>query len=124
MKLLFKFEVVDSILFLDLCRVFLSETCVNVAGSGNEANRNNAYPRSASFAQPSGLTYCSKRDEVFIADSESSSVRSISLKTGKVSAVVGGSKTPDVSYILYFLSLFFLLLFNSVAFVTGFIFFW
>ncbi|KAE8740501.1 hypothetical protein FOCC_FOCC013972 [Frankliniella occidentalis] len=74
---------------------FSAGTCTNVAGSGNEANRNNAYPRSASFAQPSGLSYCSNSDELFIADSESSSVRSINLKTGKVSAVVGGSKTPD-----------------------------
>ncbi|XP_034234276.1 NHL repeat-containing protein 2 [Thrips palmi] len=74
---------------------FVAGTCVNVAGSGSEANRNNSYPRSASFAQPSGLTYSSKLDEIYIADSESSSIRSISLKTGKVSAVVGGSKTPD-----------------------------
>lgn len=75
--------------------VFTAGTCANIAGSGTEANRNNFYPRSASFAQPSGLTYCPKLDEVFIADSESSSVRSLSLKTGRVSAVVGGSKTPD-----------------------------
>ena len=89
----------------DLCRVFTDGTCTNIAGSGTEANRNNFYPRSASFAQPSGLTYCPKLDEVFIADSESSSVRSLSLKTGRVSAVVGGSKTPDVSNKLYMMVL-------------------
>ncbi|KAK3911851.1 NHL repeat-containing protein 2 [Frankliniella fusca] len=74
---------------------FSAGVCANVAGSGNEANRNNAYPLSASFAQPSGLSYCPSNDELFIADSESSSVRSINMKTGKVSGVVGGSKKPD-----------------------------
>lgn len=74
---------------------FPAGTCANIAGSGVEANRNNNYPKSAAFAQPSGLTYCAASDELFIADSESSSVRCISMKTGKVAAVVGGSKTPD-----------------------------
>lgn len=78
-------------------RFFAAGTCANIAGSGNEACRNNSYPRSASFAQPSGVAYCFERDELLIADSESSSVRCINMKTGKVSSVVGGSKIPDVS---------------------------
>ena len=74
---------------------FTAGVCACIAGSGEEACRNNSYPRSAAFAQPSGLTYCSEKDDLFVADSESSSVRSINMKTGKVSAVVGGSRVPD-----------------------------
>ncbi|KAF2981219.1 hypothetical protein EK904_014570 [Melospiza melodia maxima] len=51
--------------------------CLRFAGSGNEENRNNAYPHKAGFAQPSGL--CLAPEEpwscLFVADSESSTVR-------------------------------------------------
>lgn len=65
-------------------------------GSGREENRNNAYPHTAGFAQPSGLTLCKKTSELYIADSESSSIRKVSLIDGKVSAVVGGKEDPKV----------------------------
>lgn len=72
-------------------------TCICVAGNGKEENRNNQYPHAASFAQPSGLALAKKSKELYIADSESSTIRKLSLNDGKVSAVVGGDKNPYVS---------------------------
>lgn len=69
--------------------------CMAIAGSGHEANRNNAYPANAAFSQPSGLTIHEGRQEVFIADSESSTIRRICLADGKVQAVVGGDRNPQ-----------------------------
>ena len=62
-----------------------------VAGTGKEENRNNSYPLKASFAQPSGLCYHQKT--IFIADSESSSIRQFHSKSG-VKNVCGGAKNP------------------------------
>ncbi|XP_053548671.1 NHL repeat-containing protein 2 [Bombina bombina] len=71
-------------------------SCIRFAGSGNEENRNNSYPHKAGFAQPSGLSVC--LDEpwkcLFVADSESSTVRTISLKDGAVKHLVGGERDP------------------------------
>lgn len=74
-------------------------TCVRFAGSGNEENRNNAYPHKAGLAQPSGLALAPKEpwECLFIADSESSTIRSVSLKDGAVKHVVGGERDPLVS---------------------------
>ncbi|XP_075071737.1 NHL repeat-containing protein 2 [Mixophyes fleayi] len=71
-------------------------TCIRFAGSGNEENRNNSYPHKAGFAQPSGLTLCTADpwNSLFVADSESSSIRSVSLKDGAVKHVVGGERDP------------------------------
>ena len=52
-----------------------------VAGSGKEENRNNSYPLKSSFAQPSGLTLFD--GNLFIADSESSSIRVFNQKVLK-----------------------------------------
>ncbi|KAM4032031.1 NHL repeat-containing protein 2 isoform 2-T2 [Anomaloglossus baeobatrachus] len=73
-----------------------SGSCVRFAGSGNEENRNNSYPHKASFAQPSGLSVCSADPWscLFVADSESSSIRSVSLKDGAVKHMVGGERDP------------------------------
>jgi len=78
-----------------------------VAGTGKEENRNNSYNgQRASFAQPSGLclTKPSSRigsdSSLYIADSESSSVRRMYLDSmGKyrVLNVAGGSPDPTVS---------------------------
>ena len=54
---------------------FTSGTMVSVAGSGNEENRNNSYPAKAAFAQPSGVAATS--DFIYVADSESSTIRKI-----------------------------------------------
>ncbi|XP_056659756.1 NHL repeat-containing protein 2 isoform X4 [Monodelphis domestica] len=71
-------------------------TCLSFAGSGNEENRNNAYPHKASFAQPSGLSVASEEpwNCLFVADSESSTVRTVSLKDGAVKHLVGGERDP------------------------------
>ncbi|XP_062859811.1 NHL repeat-containing protein 2 [Trichomycterus rosablanca] len=70
--------------------------CVRFAGSGNEENRNNAYPHKAGLAQPSGLTSAHEQpwNCLFIADSESSTIRSLSLSHGAVKHVVGGERDP------------------------------
>ena len=62
-----------------------------VAGSGKEENRNNSYPLKASFAQPSGLSW--HQENLYIADSESSTIRVFNAKNG-VKNVCGGSKNP------------------------------
>ncbi|XP_077114064.1 NHL repeat-containing protein 2 isoform X1 [Ranitomeya variabilis] len=71
-------------------------SCIRFAGSGNEENRNNSYPHKAGFAQPSGLAVCSGDPWscLFVADSESSSIRSVSLKDGAVKHIVGGERDP------------------------------
>ncbi|XP_035997719.1 NHL repeat-containing protein 2 [Fundulus heteroclitus] len=71
-------------------------TCVRWAGSGSEENRNNAYPHKAGFAQPSGLALAAEEPWscLYVADSESSSVRSLALKDGAVKNVVGGERDP------------------------------
>lgn len=71
--------------------------CVAIAGSGEERNRNNNYPHQASFAQPSGLALLRESGALIVADSESSSVRKMSLADGKVTAIVGGNSNPMVS---------------------------
>ncbi|XP_065650186.1 NHL repeat-containing protein 2 [Hydra vulgaris] len=68
------------------------EVALRFAGSGEEENRNNSYPTKASFAQPSGLAII--KNQLFVADSESSSIRSVDLKTGAVKGVVGADRDP------------------------------
>ncbi|XP_042232801.1 NHL repeat-containing protein 2-like isoform X2 [Homarus americanus] len=71
-------------------------TVVRLAGSGAEENRNTSYPTRAGFAQPSGLTLGTHSGAavLYIADSESSSVRKMNLTDGAVKAVVGGARDP------------------------------
>uniref|UniRef100_A0A182XPC6 Thioredoxin-like fold domain-containing protein n=1 Tax=Anopheles quadriannulatus TaxID=34691 RepID=A0A182XPC6_ANOQN len=69
-------------------------TCWAIAGNGHEQNRNTSYPQSAAFAQPSGLAINRTAKEVYLADSESSAIRKISLADGKVMAVAGGDRNP------------------------------
>lgn len=73
---------------------YAAGTCMRFAGSGMEENRNNSYPEKAAFAQPSGIALSTTLQSVYIADSESSSVRSIQLKDGAVKNVVGGDIDP------------------------------
>jgi thiol-disulfide isomerase/thioredoxin len=68
--------------------------CFCFAGDGVEQNRNNTYPLKASFAQPSGLAFDSICNCLYVADSESSSVRCVDISTGAVKALVGGDKNP------------------------------
>uniref|UniRef100_A0A182JIX7 Thioredoxin-like fold domain-containing protein n=1 Tax=Anopheles atroparvus TaxID=41427 RepID=A0A182JIX7_ANOAO len=71
-----------------------ANTCWAIAGSGHEQNRNTSYPHSAAFAQPSGLAINREAKEVYLADSESSAIRKVSLVDGKVMAVAGGDRNP------------------------------
>ncbi|EDW64522.1 NHL repeat-containing protein 2 [Drosophila virilis] len=73
-------------------RKFEPRCCVSLIGNGLEENRNNSYPQNAAFAQPSGLAM--SNDYLFIADSESSSIRKASMVDGKVMPVVGGDRNP------------------------------
>ncbi|KAH8294576.1 hypothetical protein KR054_002021 [Drosophila jambulina] len=73
-------------------RKFEPLCCVALIGNGLEENRNNSYPQNAAFAQPSGLAMA--KDYLFIADSESSSIRKVSMIDGKVMPVVGGDRNP------------------------------
>ncbi|XP_032357248.1 NHL repeat-containing protein 2 [Etheostoma spectabile] len=70
--------------------------CVRWAGSGNEENRNNSYPQKAGFAQPSGLALATEEPWgcLYVADSESSTIRSLALKDGAVKLLVGGERDP------------------------------
>lgn len=58
------------------------------AGSGVEARRDGELLEAA-FAQPSGLAFDPARSELFVLDSETSSVRAIDTGKGKVRTVVG-----------------------------------
>lgn len=81
-----------------LCKESLQKgTCINFAGSGNEENRNNKYRRKAGFAQPSGIVRAEidKKQYLYIADSESSSIRCISLADGSVTGCIGGHIDPS-----------------------------
>ncbi|KAM9337013.1 NHL repeat-containing protein 2 [Symphorus nematophorus] len=71
-------------------------TCVRWAGSGNEENRNNSYPHKAGFAQPSGLALAPEEPWscLYVADSESSTIRTLALKDGAVKLLVGGERDP------------------------------
>ena len=79
-----------------LKRKYVEGVCVVFAGTSAEENRNNSYPHKAAFAQPSGLasTRIGEQNFLFVADSESSSIRQIDVNTGAVKALVGGSKNP------------------------------
>ncbi|XP_061564322.1 NHL repeat-containing protein 2 [Cololabis saira] len=70
--------------------------CVRWAGSGNEENRNNAYPHKAGFAQPSGLAWAPEEPWscLYVADSEGSTIRTLALKDGAVKLLVGGERDP------------------------------
>jgi len=60
----------------------------NFSGTGREQNSNSPDRLLAAWAQPSGLSI--GRGKLYIADSESSTVRAIDLKSGATSTLVGG----------------------------------
>ncbi|OQR71187.1 NHL repeat-containing protein 2-like [Tropilaelaps mercedesae] len=68
--------------------------CICVAGSGREENRNTTYPLKAGFAQPSSLTLTSDCEQLIVADSESSAIRSLDLNSGAVKNICGGALDP------------------------------
>ncbi|XP_034706716.1 protein SUPPRESSOR OF QUENCHING 1, chloroplastic [Vitis riparia] len=60
------------------------------SGDGYERNLNGYSSTSTSFAQPSGISLSPDLKEVYIADSESSSIRALDLKTGGSRLLAGG----------------------------------
>ncbi|CAK7340522.1 unnamed protein product [Dovyalis caffra] len=65
------------------------------SGDGYERNLNGSSPTSTSFAQPSGVSL-SPDFELYVADSESSSIRVLDLRTGGTKLLAGGDPNfPD-----------------------------
>ncbi|KAL6132788.1 hypothetical protein ACLB2K_065027 [Fragaria x ananassa] len=60
------------------------------SGDGYERNLNGSSASSTSFAQPSGISLSADMTELYIADSESSSIRVLVLKTGGSRLLAGG----------------------------------
>ena len=78
--------------------VLQKNSCLAILGSGVYENRNGNEPMNTAFAAPRGICNGTMRGEpvVFVADSESSTIRVVTLKDGNVSHVVGGDSEPTV----------------------------
>ncbi|QCD98412.1 nuclear pore complex protein [Vigna unguiculata] len=68
----------------------LEETSRAFSGDGYERNLNGSSSTNTSFAQPSGLSLSQDLSKIYIADSESSSIRAVDLKTGGSQLLAGG----------------------------------
>ncbi|KAK7379175.1 hypothetical protein VNO80_04628 [Phaseolus coccineus] len=68
----------------------LAATSRAFSGDGYERNLNGSSSTNTSFAQPSGLSLSQDLSEIYIADSESSSIRAVDLKTGGSQLLAGG----------------------------------
>ncbi|KAI7838239.1 hypothetical protein COHA_007984 [Chlorella ohadii] len=62
----------------------------NFSGSGYERNQNGTSALTTAWAQPSGLALAPSGDAIYVADSESSSVRRLDLGSGGSRLLVGG----------------------------------
>ncbi|CAM8917987.1 unnamed protein product [Rhodiola kirilowii] len=60
------------------------------SGDGYERNMNGSSSTNTSFAQPSGISLSPDSKELYVADSESSSIRAVNLRTGGSRLLVGG----------------------------------
>ncbi|KAL2932437.1 Protein SUPPRESSOR OF QUENCHING 1 chloroplastic [Bienertia sinuspersici] len=67
-----------------------NEITIALSGDGYERNLNGSSPKTTSFAQPSGISLSPDMKEVYVADSESSSIRALDLKTGGSRLLAGG----------------------------------
>uniref|UniRef100_A0A2P2MLL8 NHL repeat-containing protein 2 isoform X2 n=1 Tax=Rhizophora mucronata TaxID=61149 RepID=A0A2P2MLL8_RHIMU len=66
------------------------------SGDGYERNLNGSSSMNTSFAQPSGISLSPDTKELYVADSESSSIRALDLKTGGSRLIAGGDPIfPD-----------------------------
>ncbi|KAL9332441.1 hypothetical protein ACSQ67_002051 [Phaseolus vulgaris] len=68
----------------------LAATSRAFSGDGYERNLNGSSSTNTSFAQPSGLSLSQDLSKIYIADSESSSIRAVDLKTGGSQLLAGG----------------------------------
>jgi len=75
----------------------ITQRSTNFSGTAQELHLDSDSAFSAAWAQPSGLSL--HHHHLFIADSESSSIRSIDLKTGKSITLAGGN--PENPYDLF-----------------------
>lgn len=71
-------------------------SCLAVIGSGVQENRNSTEPLSACLAAPRGICNGIMNGEsvIFIADSNSSSIRVVTLKDGNTANLIGGDVDP------------------------------
>ncbi|XP_071709747.1 protein SUPPRESSOR OF QUENCHING 1, chloroplastic [Rutidosis leptorrhynchoides] len=90
------FEPVNQIVYIAMAgqhQIWEHNTITGVtrafSGDGYERNLNGS-SSSTSYAQPSGLSLSPDAKEVYIADSESSSIRALNLQTGGSRLIVGG----------------------------------
>jgi DNA-binding beta-propeller fold protein YncE len=67
---------------------FKTEQAYALSGSGAEQNLNSTHPLEAAWAHPSSLAI--HDNTLFVADSESSAIRSLNLKDGQTQTLVGG----------------------------------
>lgn len=82
----------------DFRRVLQKNSCSAIIGSGVEENRSSDEPMKAGLAAPRGICNGIMNGEpvLFIADSNSSSIRVVSLLNGSVNNLVGGDAEPTV----------------------------
>jgi hypothetical protein len=88
----------NSYLKFFLFSILQKNSCSAIIGSGIEENRNGPEPMSACLAAPRGICNGIMNGEsvLFIADSNSSSIRVVTLKDGNVANLVGGDADPTV----------------------------
>ncbi|PNJ65549.1 NHLRC2 isoform 2 [Pongo abelii] len=86
-------------------------TCLRFAGSGNEENRNNAYPHKNLFAfgdvdgvginaklqHPLGVTWDKKRNLLYVADSYNHKIKVVDPKTKNCTTLAGTGDTNNVT---------------------------
>ncbi|CAF4290146.1 unnamed protein product, partial [Adineta steineri] len=76
--------------------IIQKNSCCAIIGSGVEENRNGSEPMSVSLAAPRGICngVMNGQAVLFIADSNSSSIRVVTLKDGNVANLIGGDADP------------------------------
>jgi len=76
--------------------ILQKNSCSSIIGSGIEENRNGSEPMSTCLAAPHGICNGIMNGEpvLFIADSNSSSIRVVTLKDGNVANLIGGDPDP------------------------------
>lgn len=79
--------------------VLQKNSCSAIIGSGIEEHRDSSEPMSAGLASPRGICngIITGAPVLFIADSNSSSIRVVTLQNGQVANLVGGDADPAVS---------------------------
>ena len=79
-------------------RILQKNSCLAILGSGVEENRNGSEPIFVGLASPRGICngLMNGQPVLFIADSNSSSIRVVTLKDGHVANLIGGDVDPTV----------------------------